>query len=57
MLRAFRIAGVTIAAASGIAFGIATVVARDLTRSGVAPETVLVVRFGLGALAPGALAC
>jgi drug/metabolite transporter (DMT)-like permease len=48
--------GVAIAAVSGVAFGVATVVARDLAHSGVAPETVLVVRFGLGALALGSVA-
>jgi len=48
--------GIWLAALSGVAFGVATVVARDLAGSGVAPETVLVVRFGLGALCLGALA-
>ncbi len=56
MRRPWRTAGVLVAAVSGVAFGTATVLARDLARSGVAPETVLVVRFGLGALILGAVA-
>ena len=52
----WRRVGIWLAALSGVAFGVATVVARDLVSSGVAPETVLVVRFGLGAVCLGALA-
>ena len=54
--RPVRSVGLWLAALSGVAFGVATVVARDLARTGVTPETVLVVRFGLGALCLGALA-